>query len=483
MFKSRTFRFLAIIVALILTAAPTVRAGQAPAQLSPEVRAFVALDAPVFALTHVRIIDGTGSPVRDDQTVIISNGRITAIGPAASIAVPAGAAVRDCTGYTVIPGLVGMHDHIMYPSVRGQYNTLLYSAPRLYLAGGVTTIRTTGGAEVFSELGLKRSVNEGKVPGPKMHVTSPFLEGKGAFTIQMRELSGPDDARAMVRFWADQGVDDIKVYMNITRDELKAVVEEAHARNLKVAGHLGVLGFTEAAELGIDSLEHGLPVDSEFVQGKKPGVCPSSKEIRDRLLTLDIAGPEVQAMIKALVDHNVAVTSTLPVFETMVPGRPIVRQRVLDVMATEPRVAFLATVARINETADPTLLPWLKKEMEFERAFVRAGGLLLAGPDPTGFGGAVPGFGDQREIELLVEAGFTPVEAVKIATHNGALYLGELERLGTLAVGKCADIVLIKGNPAEKISDIENVELVFKDGIGYDSARLIDACRNAVGLR
>jgi hypothetical protein len=125
----------------------------------------------------------------------------------------------------------------------------------------------------------------------------------------------------------------------------------------------------------------------------------------------------------------------------------------------------------------------LKKEMEFELAFVKAGGLLIAGPDPTGYGGVVPGFGDQREAELLVEAGFTPVEAIKIATHNGALYLGESDRIGTLAAGKRADMVLIKGNPAQTIADIEKVEIVFKDGIGYDSAKLIEAVRGTVGIR
>jgi imidazolonepropionase-like amidohydrolase len=116
-------------------------------------------------------------------------------------------------------------------------------------------------------------------------------------------------------------------------------------------------------------------------------------------------------------------------------------------------------------------------------AFVKAGGLLLAGPDPTGNGGVLPGFGDQREIELLVEAGFTPVEAIQIATDNGAVYLGKQDRIGTLAPGKQADLVLIKGDPSKRIDEIENVETVFKAGIGYDSKRLIDSVRGQVGIR
>jgi hypothetical protein len=121
--------------------------------------------------------------------------------------------------------------------------------------------------------------------------------------------------------------------------------------------------------------------------------------------------------------------------------------------------------------------------MEFELAFVRAGGLLLAGPDPTGYGGVLPGFGDQREVELLVEAGFSPLEAIKIATYNGALYLGAQDQFGTIAVGKLADMVLIKGNPGQDIADIEKVELVFKEGLGYDSAKLLESARSLVGIR
>jgi imidazolonepropionase-like amidohydrolase len=120
--------------------------------------------------------------------------------------------------------------------------------------------------------------------------------------------------------------------------------------------------------------------------------------------------------------------------------------------------------------------------MQFEREFVKAGGLLIAGLDPTGYGGVVPGFGDQREVELLVEAGFSPLEAIQIATANGAKFLGELERIGTLAPGKQADLVVVQGDPAKNISDIEKVTLVFKEGIGYDPAKLISSARGSVGL-
>jgi imidazolonepropionase-like amidohydrolase len=468
---------------VVFAVAAVMPAAQTPAALQPAVKAFVTVDSPVFALTHVRVIDGTGKPALENQTIVVSAGKIQAVGDAASTTVPAGARVLDLPGHTVIPGLVGMHDHIFYPAGPGHYNTLEFSAPRLYLGCGVTTIRTAASLEPYTELNLKRAINSGRVPGPRMHVTSPFLEGAGAFTLQMHELTGPADARGMVRYWAGQGVDDFKVYMNITRAELAAAIEEAHKLGLKITGHLGSIGFREAAAMGIDDLEHGLMVDSEFVPGKQPDVCPPAREGRATLLKLDVSGPEVRETIRELVAGKVAVTSTLPVFEISVPGRPPLQQRVLDAMSEEARLSYLTTRARIGERPDSPMASLLEKEMEFERAFVAAGGLLLAGPDPTGYGGVVPGFGDQREVELLVEAGFTPVEAIKIATMNGALYLGELDRMGTVASGKLADLVLIRGNPAENIADIENVVTVFKDGVGYDPAKLVEAARGLVGIR
>ena len=137
----------------------------------------------------------------------------------------------------------------------------------------------------------------------------------------------------------------------------------------------------------------------------------------------------------------------------------------------------------IGASSGSTAGDMLAMEMAFEKSFVDAGGLLIAGPDPTGYGGVLPGFGNFRQIELLVEAGFTPLEAIKIATYNGALYLEKLDRIGTLEVGKQADMVLIDGDPSANISDIRNVVTVFKEGVGYDSAKLFAAVKGTVGVR
>ena len=461
--------------------------------LSPQVKSFVKVDAPVVALTHVRVIDGTGAPAREDQTIVLIKTKIQSVGDASSATVPKDAQVLDLHGYTVIPGLVGMHDHMFYPMGNVIFGEMAYSFPRLYLAGGVTTIRTTGSLEPYTDLELKKSIDAGETPGPKMHVTGPYLEGKGSWALQMHQLTGPDDAMRTVNFWLDQGVDNFKAYMFITRAELGAAIQAAHKRGAKVTGHLCAVTFREAADLGIDDLEHGLFVDTEFLPDKKPDQCPEHSEDPVLMAKLDVNAGPLHDMILYLVQHHVAMTSTLPVFEMgSFSGRPAVQKRVLDALSPDARTAWLANRVRSNDTSRLKQLfgsensPWpaaFKKELEFEYAFSKAGGLLLAGLDPTGMGGVIAGFGDQREVELLVEAGFTPVEAIHIATANGAQFLGESDRIGTIEPGKHADLVVIKGDPSKKIEDIENVETVFKDGIGYDSAKLIDSVRGIAGSR
>jgi imidazolonepropionase-like amidohydrolase len=453
---------------------------------------FIRAEAPVIALTHVRVIDGTGAAPSDDQTIVISDGKIQAIAPSSSATMPPNAHVLDLRGYTVLPGLVGMHNHLFFPMGGSppMYSNMGSSFPRLYLALGVTTIRTTGSVAPSTDLEIKKLIDAGRMIGPKMHITAPYLEGRGAFTPVMHQLTGADDARRMVNFWADQGATSFKAYMNISRDELRAVVEEAHKRRLKVTGHLCSIGYREAAEIGIDNLEHGLFADSEFVPNKQPDRCPGGGAVPASLRQLDVNGPAAQETIRTLVEKRVAITSTLPVFEAA--GAPLsqsgigaasalMNPRVFGVMSTDARVRYLTARARVSSTADFNLL--LRKAMDFERAFAQAGGLLIAGLDPTGNGGVVAGFGDLRQVELLVEAGFTPLQAIRIASLNGAIFLGEDSRIGSITNGKQADMMIVKGNPATNIADIEKVEIVFKDGIGYDSEKLIQSVQGLVGIR
>jgi len=481
-------RLLCLLVWLLIAA--TVAA---QAQKTGDVADFVSVDAAVFVLDHVRVVDGTGQAAKEDQAVVIANGKITYVGPSGSAPIPTGAQRMERSGYTVIPGLVGMHDHLYYTNSYAVQTAggklkepglfvaeIPYSAPRLYLAAGVTTIRTTGSLEPYTDLKVKSRIDKNLMPGPSVDATAPYLEGAPTRFAQMHELSGPDDAKRLVDYWAAEGMTSYKAYMNITREELAVAIQAAHAHQLKLTGHLCSVTWPEAVELGIDDFEHG-PVfsDTEFVTDKKPDVCPTGGTAG--WLKQDVNGTPVQALIHNLVSHHVAVTSTLPVFEASVPGRPKLQSRTLEALSAESAESYL--IARAKVAADSPMTELMRKEMEFEVAFVKAGGLLLAGPDPTGNGGVLPGFGDQREIELLVEAGFTPVEAIHIATENGALYLGRQDLIGTLVPGKQADLVLIKGDPSKNIDDIENVETVFKSGIGYDSVKLVESVRGQVGIR
>ncbi len=448
--------------------------------------------APKIVLTHVRVIDGTGAASVADQNITIERGKITSIDRGADLTSSAAVTVIDLHGATVMPGIVGMHEHlynIALPDTDvnggGQPPLLLpqmmFSSPLLYLAAGVTTMRTGGSVEPYADLNLRDQINEGQLPGPHIDVTGPYLEGKGSPFIQMHQLADADEARGFVDYWADRGVTSFKAYMYVTRAELKAAIDESHKRGIKITGHLCSVTYREAAEMGIDNLEHGFEPNTEHDTGKAPDVC-TPYDGAETLAQMDPDGADAKSLFEFLIAHHVALTSTLAVFEADVPGRPPLRQEVLDAMSPPAREAYL--YSRLRELSSHPKVDFalaFKHELAMERNFVKAGGFLMAGCDPTGDGGVLPGFGDQRELELLVDAGFTPVEAIKIATLNGAIYEGKQASIGSISPGKNADLLVVDGDPSAKISDIENVKLVFKDGVGFDPAKLLAAARGRYG--
>jgi imidazolonepropionase-like amidohydrolase len=481
----------AAAVALALITSPAALAQSTT--LSKVVKQYTLETQPRIVLTHVRVIDGTGAAAVADQNITIENGKITVISAGADVASGAGVTVMDLRGATVMPGIVGMHEHlynIAEPNLTGDDSggqpplllpQMTFSAPLLYLAAGVTTARTGGSVEPYADLNLRDKINAGKLPGPHLDVTGPYLEGKNSPFIQMHQLADADEARAFVDYWADRGVTSFKAYMFITRAELKAAIDESHKRGIKITGHLCAVTYREAAEMGIDNLEHGFEANTQNDEGKKPDECTPS-DGADTLSKMDPNGPEAKALFDVLIAHHVAITSTMSVFEADVPGRPPVRQDVLDAMSPPAREAYL--YAREHERLSHPKIDYataFKHDQAMERDFVKAGGFLMAGCDPTGDGGVLPGFGDQREIELLVEAGFTPVEAIQIATLNGAIYMGKQSTIGSIAPGKNADLLVVNGDPSTRISDIENVHLVFKDGAAYDPAKLLAAARGRYG--
>jgi len=470
--KNRVYQCLS--VACFLTVAVA-----AQPQGNDPVRQYIKVDAPVIALTHARVIDGTGAAAKEDQTLVLRDGNIAAIGDAAKVKAPDGATVIDLTGKSVIPGLVMVHEHLYYPTGPNVYGQLGESFIRLYLAGGVTTMRTGGNTNGFMDFKLKELIDRGRKAGPAIDATAPYLNGSNTFQ-QMHDLKDADDARRQVNYWADMGATSFKAYMQITRDELRASVEEAHKRGLKITGHLCSVTYAEAADIGIDNLEHGFLASTDFVPDKQPDVCPGQQGGQRTIAALDENGAPFKALVKKLVDKKVALTSTLTVFETFTPGRPMPPG--LDVLLPQLKEQFEQNYKRTAQSTQSIYTTLLPKAFALERAFAKAGGVLIAGTDPTGGGGVIPGYSNQRQIELLVEAGFPPLEAIRIATLNGATYLGREARVGSIAAGKQADLVVIDGDPSKTIADVRKVETVFKRGVGFDPAKLIASVSGKVGL-
>ena len=469
----------AATMALLLLAASVLEAQRA--RIAPQVRSYVTVDTTVVALTNARVIDGTGVAPLEAQTVIIRDGRIAELGPSNRIAIPAGAQVVDLAGKSVIPGLVMVHEHLFYPTGPGVYGNLAESFSQLYLAGGVTSMRTGGNMNGFGDLNIARAIERGDKAGPWIDATAPYLEGPGLGLPQVRTLEDSADARRQVEYWAGEGARSFKVYMNIRRAELAAVTDAAHARGLKVTGHLCSITYREAAELGIDDLEHGFLAMNDFVPNKQPDVCPRrGGAATQSLATLDPESAEVKALFRTLIDRKVAVTSTLTIFETFTPGRPLPAG--LEMLIPQLREQYEQRHAAVSRQTQSVYKQAFPKAMAMERAFVRAGGTLIVGTDPTGGGGLVPGYSNQRALELLVEAGFTPLEALRIGTLNGATYLDRADKVGSIAVGKQADLVVVNGNPAVDIADVRKVDIVFRQGIGYDPSRIREALKGKVGL-
>ena len=447
---------------------------------------FIAVRAPVVVLTHARVIDGLGHAPLENQTLILRDGKITALGADGSVAVPEGATVRNLTGKTVMPGLVMVHEHLFYSSItKGPFhaNEMEFSFPRLYLAAGVTSARTTGSLEPYTDLHLKANIDAGTVPGPKLHLTAPYVDGEGTGITQLHTVTSAADTAHMVNFWADEGFTSVKVYMNLPRDLMATAIETAHKRGLQVTGHIGRVSYREAAALGIDNLEHGFMAMSDLIPGRKADDPSNAVNNYRSLEALDPDSPAINELIQLLVSKHIALTSTLAIFETFTPGRRVCSQAELDTLAPPLRESYLTRWSAINVQNNPITKAAFTKNLKLEAKFFRAGGLLVTGTDPTGYGGCMAGYGNWRAIELLVEAGLTPLEAIQVATSNGAKLLGIEAQTGSVAPGKAADLIVINGNPATNISDLRQAEVVFKDGVGYDSKKLFEAVKGLVGIQ
>ena len=451
-------------------------------QFSRTVAPYIKVQDEVIAITNVKLIDGTGGPVKNNQTVVFTNGKITAVGSSNTTNVPDGATIIDGTGKTVIPGLVMLHEHIFYPKpFDGVFSVaqMTFSFPRLYLAGGVTTIRTAGSIEPQTDLNIRKWITEGRMLGPKMDLTGPFIERAGTPVPELGIIEKPEDGVEMVEYWGKRGINSFKVYQNITKEDLEQVVAAAHAMNKKVTGHICSVTYREAAEIGIDNIEHGFFQSSDFVDDKVENFCPAFKR-GQALRALPLESPEMKSLMDFLIEKGVAVTSTLPVFEPYT-DREVVLGGGLEAMNPEIRVSLEASHKR-RQGRDSVSLVHFKKQMAWEKMFYEAGGKLVAGTDPTGAGRTIAGYANQRVIELFIEAGFSIIDAIKISSLDGARYLERDNLVGSVEVGKQADLVLINGDLEADISTIRKIEIVFKDGIGFDSPKIFESMKGKVGM-
>lgn len=466
-----------LILVFSLLLAPLPALAQLPQRPTP-----VRYDQPVIAITHATVVDGTGAPASRDMTVVIREGRIAMLGPSRRIRAPAGATVIDGTGKTILPGFVFVHEHMFYPAGGGHFSSMLASFPPLYLAGGVTTARTGGSVAPYADLSLRDAIAAGSVVGPDLDVTGPYIEGAGLGIMELHAAANADAVERLVNYWADTGITSFKAYMMLDRARLRRAIETTHRRGLRITGHLCAVTYREAAEMGIDNLEHGFAAMTDFVEGKQPDICPLA-QTRDLLGNVDPDSARVRELIAFLVARRVAITSTLVVFEDMTPGRPRLGEAERALLNESALRSYDAIHRVIDGMATGRSADSFAKNLRLERMFAQAGGLLLAGTDPTGAGGALPGFASIRQIQLLVEAGFSFEEAVRIGSLNGAVYLGRDREIGSIAAGKRADLILVDGDPVRDAAALGRIETVFKAGVGYDRQALLASARGLIGYR
>jgi len=404
-------------------------------------------------IKNTKVMDSIS--IHENVDVLVADGVIQTIGP--GITIDGDVELIDGSNTTLIPGFVATHNHLHMPGA-----TFLGEAgARFYLAGGVTTMQTTGAAEPLQELQLRQDIEKGNVAGPNIVATGPYFTGPDGNAVMLR-MTDADAIDKEIEQWVDRGVSWFKVYRHTTEDQLKAIIESAHKRGAKVTGHLCSITMQQAAELGIDAIEHGFIHAYDFAEDKSAGACDGSNSFRS---SLDIQGESLKALHELLIAENVAISSTPSIFEAQTPKTPInpAYKTYLAPHLLERAENYLQR----REKADDSWYfkpEWLERTLAHDRLFLKRGGLLTIGPDPGLH--SIPGFADQRNFELLIQGGFTIQEAIQVMSANGAKLL-DFEDRGYIKEGYRADLILVTGDLESAPQKISDIKLIIKNGVTY----------------
>jgi imidazolonepropionase-like amidohydrolase len=397
---------------------------------------------PVIAIVGGRLIDGTGKPAVENSVVVLRQGKIAAAGPAASTPVPQGAQVIDARGKSVLPGLWEMHAH---------FEQVEWGP--IYLATGVTTARDVGNEREFI-IAVRDAIAGGKGIGPRL-VMAGIVDGTSTFALGVIRVDTPEQARAEVQKYKSEGFQQIKIYSSVKPEIVKVITAEAHRLGMTVTGHIPQgMNAIEGVKDGMDQINHIYYLTALMADPKTGTIHPESEQVKN--------------VIKVLLEHHTVIDPTVALFEILShpantpltsfePGFPKIAPELKEGLQT---MGAPAAAAEQSSKRFQTLLDTV-------RILHQAGIPIVAGTDQ-----AVPGYSVDREIELYVKAGFTPMEALQAATLVPARAMGMEKDSGTIEPGKRADVILVDGNPLENISEIRKVETVFAGGRMYQPAPL-----------
>src|SRR5829696_2983285 len=398
-------------------------------------------NAVVIILEGATLIDGTGALPRLNTTIVINGTEIVYVSNNTSannydIHSFATRNVIDLTGKYIIPGLFDMHAHVANVRKNSYNQDESEYMLRMLLTHGVTTIRNPGGPTEQS-VALRENVSERKIIGPQISTAGQLLNTPQIpVPFVEKQVQTEQDVRQEVRNQVATGVDYVKLYVGLTPELVKAAINEAHSNGIKVIGHLYMTSWTAAADLGIDALTHGVPVSPFLLsEANQQKLLEAGDHPFNHFLWLDLVdlnGPEINEMIKALVSNNIPVDPTLDIYEAIIKEDPL------------------------NQYL------W-SKVLQLTKMLYDNGVTILSGSDIPNFE-LVPGASLHHELELLVEAGIPPLEVIKIATRNGAQALGIEKDVGTIVPGKQADMMILSDNPMDDISNTKKIEAVISDG-------------------